>query len=74
MNENATEKQKRHKIYKMKHNSSSNLAIGVANTMFPTQGSSNQNSRFLNGKVPYSPGNQGKLNQASNSNKDANSP
>jgi hypothetical protein len=57
----------------MKHNSPSNQATAMADTKFPTQQGSNQNSRFLNGKRPYSPWNQGKSNQASNSTKDANS-
>jgi hypothetical protein len=55
MNENATEKQKRHKIYKMKHNSPSNQAIGMANTMFPTQGSSNQTQGFSMAKYHTPP-------------------
>jgi hypothetical protein len=52
--ENAREKQNI-QIYRIEHKPPSNQAIGFANTMFPTQEGINQNSRFLNGKRPYSP-------------------
>jgi hypothetical protein len=73
------EKSKKIYIYKVKHYPPSNQAIGMINTKFETQEGSNQNMRFLNGKIPYSPlkprqitsspSNQDKSNQASNSTK-----
>jgi hypothetical protein len=46
----------------------------MANTKFETQEVRNQNTRFLSGKGPYTPWNQGKSKQVPNSPKDANSP
>jgi hypothetical protein len=53
--EKMQQKSKKIQIYKIKHNSPSNQVMGLKNTKFLTQEGSNQNSRFLNGKRPYSP-------------------
>jgi hypothetical protein len=54
VSKNAREKQKDTHI-QGKTLPPSNQAIGMINIKFETQEGSNQNIRFLNGKIPYSP-------------------